>query len=385
MLNTRPSAVWRGDAVTPTNYDDVVHVVHCVRRARQRVVEFAWQLTADQLRQLRAGITAWSSSVVGRYKTFDARIVRAINDALGEPNAGFAIREPRNGAIDCTVTCTSFDAVYLLAGHAPFELVFAYALTGADGGTAGSQLDDGTRRALADGVRALGWEVERMREPRLRPARNVLFGFPLAHGTDDIPRSEEPPMDVSVRFRGPFSAFGAAGAPPLFADPIAQQSGVYLWSYTVDGVAHVAYVGQTRRSFATRIEEHLVALLSGRYEIPDIDATLSGEPRARWRPDDDRATRWHSFLGDYARLATAIDRTLGALRFHVAPTEGDEHLYNRIEGALGRYFRTDAPVLARRLFDARIRVPAAVPGDRPLRLLLSSDAEIAGLPDELRS
>jgi hypothetical protein len=263
--------------------------------------------------------------------------------------------------------------------------VFAYALTGADGGSTGAHLDEATRTALADGVRALGWDVERMREPRLLPARNALFGFPLAHGADDIPRSGEPPVEVPVDFRGPFSTQGVSGAPQLFDEPIAQRRGIYLWSYAVDGVAHVAYVGQTRRSFAARIEEHLSALLSGRYEIPDIDATLRGEPKARWHPDGNPAVRWRKFLGDHARLATAIEGVLDALRFHVAPIDGDEHLYNRIEGALGRYFRAEAPVSDRRLFDARIRVPAAVPGDRPLRLLLSSDTKIAGLPDELRT
>jgi hypothetical protein len=383
MANELTASVWRDDAVTPLNYDDVAHVVRSVRRARRRVVAFAWHLTADQLRQLRLGITAWSSSVVGRYKTFDARIVKAIDAALGEPDARFAIREPQNGVVDCTVTCARSGDDYRLEGHAPFDLVFAYALVGADGGSAAVHLDDATRAALADGVRALGWDVVRMREPRLRPARNALFGFPLAHGTDDIPRSQEPPVDVSVEFRGPFSAAGAPGVPQLFAEPLAQRIGIYLWSYAVDGVEHVAYVGQTRRGFATRIEEHLSALLSGRYEIPDLDATLRGEARARWRPDGDPAARWSRFLGEYGQLAPAIHGVLGSLRFHVAPIEGDERLFDRIEGALGRYYRTDAPASARRLFDARIRVPAAVPGDRPLRLVLTSDVEIAALPDEL--
>lgn len=383
MSDAPTHSAWRGDAVAPSDYGDVAHVVQFVRRARQRVVDFAWHLDAEQLRELRTGITAWSSSVVGRYKTFDARVLAAVNAALGEHDTRFAIREPRNGAIDCTVVCARLGEGYRLAGHAPFDVVLGYALAGADGGPASAHLSESTRAALGDGIGPLGWDVVRMREARLRPARNALYGFPLAHGADDTPRSTEHPIDVSVAFRGPFSAVDAPGASLLFADPVANQSGIYLWSYAVGGVEHVAYVGQTRRGFGTRIDEHLSALLSGRYDILDIDAARKGESRVRWRPDRDSAVRWRSFLSNYVQLAASVHDLIGALRFHMAPVDGDEHLYNRVEGTLARYYRDVAPEQARRLFDTRIRVPAAVPGDRPLRLLLTSDAKIEGLPDEL--
>ena len=385
MADTLMTAAWRGTPIVPSDYDDVAHVVQSVRRARQCVVEFEWRLHSEQLRQLRTAVVSWSGSVVGRYKTFDARVLDAINAALGEPDTRFVLKEPRNGAIDCTVECTLVGDSYRLAGHAPFDVVMGYGLVGTDGATATSHLSDETRAALAVGVDALGWDVVRMREKRLRPARNAMFGFPVAHGMGDLPQSTEPSADVPVAFFGPFSALEGTGAPCLFGKPIEQQNGVYLWTVAVNGVEHVCYVGQTQRGFGTRIGEHVAALLSGRYDIFDADAMSRGISTVRWRPDPDAAARWRSFLGDYSNLSASVLDVLRILRFHIAPIDSDQHLYGRIEGALGRFFRDDAAESAARLFDRRIRVPAAIPGDRPLRFLLSSEATIAGLPDELRT
>jgi hypothetical protein len=373
----------RGGPVAPTSYDDVAAVVHAVRKARQSIVEFSWRLDAEQIRELRTAIASWSSSVVGRYKTFDARVLSALNTALGESDTRFVLNEPRNGAIDCAVECTGSDDSYVVQGHAPFDVVMGYGLAGADGGAAVVHLSDETRAALAAAVDALGWSAVRMREKRLVPARNALYGFPLAYGTEDVPRSTEPPVDVQVKFRGPFSAVDGGSAPLLFADPVARANGVYFWTVAVDGVDHVCYVGQTRRGFGARIEEHLSAILSGKYDILDPDAMSRGETRAVWRAEPDPASRWRRFLGQYRDLSTHIARTIDLLRFYVAPIEGDPHLISRVEGALGGYYRERAPTSARRLFDLRIRVPSPIPGDRPLRLVPTSTAPLAGLPSEL--
>lgn len=342
-----------------------------------------WRLDVEQLRELRVAIASWSSAVTGRYKTFDARVLSALNAALGESDTRFVLNEPRNGAIDCAVECTGSGESYVVHGHAPFDLVMGYGLVPEEGGAAVVHLSDETRAALAMAVDALGWSAVRMREKRLRPARNALYGFPLAQGTEDVSRSTEPPLDVPVEFRGPFSAVDGANAALLFADPVAQAMGVYFWTIAVEGVDHVCYVGQTRRGFGARIDEHLSAILSGKYDVFDAEAMSRGEPRVLWHAEADLAARWSRLLSHYHEISPHIARMISILRFYVAPIEDDPHLISRVEGALGAYYRSGAPVAARRLFDGRTRVPSPIPGDRPLRLVLTSTSPLAGLPNEL--
>ncbi|HSW00638.1 MAG TPA: hypothetical protein VLI39_10730 [Sedimentisphaerales bacterium] len=57
--------------------------------------------------------------------------------------------------------------------------------------------------------------------------------------------------------------------------------------------------------------------------------------------------------------------------------------YDRVEGTIGRYYKTHPIVELRDFFGPDIRLPAAVPYD-PIRLVLSSEMPLAGLPGEIR-
>ena len=71
------------------------------------------------------------------------------------------------------------------------------------------------------------------------------------------------------------------------------------------------------------------------------------------------------------------------LRFHLAPLEGDPHLHDRVEGAIGRYYKSHPLPELSTFITPGLRLPAAIPGDRPMKLVVASEAPIAGLPVEL--
>lgn len=78
----------------------------------------------------------------------------------------------------------------------------------------------------------------------------------------------------------------------------------------------------------------------------------------------------------------ARDELLRGTRLFVAPIDGDDHVHARIEGVLSRYYKATKGL--ERLLLPGLRVPDAIPGDRPLTLRLSSSQPIVGLPTELR-
>lgn len=90
-----------------------------------------------------------------------------------------------------------------------------------------------------------------------------------------------------------------------------------------------------------------------------------------------------AFLQNYDRLTPNISALVAALGFYFAPLEADGGCLDRVEGAIGRHFKAHANPELRAFFYPGLRVPAAIPFDRPVRLLLSSDRPLAGMPPEL--
>lgn len=176
---------------------------------------------------------------------------------------------------------------------------------------------------------------------------------------------------------------GGTHARCLFRDPVAKRTGVYLWTITVNGVERPWYVGQTRRGFGDRMAEHIRCFLSGEYPTYDAAALSRGENRLA---DSAVFPKWPDtlplFLQNSETLRPNILATIQMLNIHMTAVDGDPHLHNRIEGAIGRHFHAH-PELREFFFPGGLRVPAAIPFDQPIRLVISSDAPILGLPSHL--
>lgn len=199
---------WRDQAVVPDDYENLAALVRAARRARSRFVEFDWRFSLEELRSLRAAVHEWGSGSVGSYKCFDARILDAINSALGETDSVLFLNEPRNSAgRNCAVACEQDGDFYRLKGHATFDIVFGYGMGGVLQ-TPGLQLrlSPSVRGKLASPVSMLGWDLNRLAEARFRGVLNAMYGNRLDYGVQDLAVSLEPAIDVAVHFQGPFSA-----------------------------------------------------------------------------------------------------------------------------------------------------------------------------------
>ncbi len=374
---------WRDEPAVPPSYDDLHEFVRVARQARGRWVEFEWRVTADELASVRRAVLEWTAKTTGRYRSFDARMVAAMNAAQCDAGAPTLVDARPDDAAGGRVACAAVDGGYQLTGSATFDILFGYASAGADPTLPGAiHLTADVADALVDGFRALGWDVRRLADERHQPVRNVLYGLNLRQGAHDVGAVGEP-LVVNARFDGPFSLFAADDqAPCLFGHEVTSRSGVYLWTlHTAEGF-RPWYVGQTRRGFGQRTAEHVAGYLSGQYPAYDVQALARGEHRV---VAPDAAATWPTSLPTFLEAApTLMPRIvdlLRATRLFVAPLDPTAQVLDRVEGALGRHYKR-TPELATYLIPGQ-RMPDAIPGDRPLVLHLASAATILGLPSEL--
>ena len=207
-MPTMMSTTWRDAPVQPDRYDDLAQLLFLARRARNRMVEFDWGFSEDELRRLRAAAHYWGSPTVGRYKAFDARVIAAVN---------------HRGML-----CGEY-----------------------------SVLDPQTLHA---GSPTLVWN---------------------AGGTENWP------------------------------------------------------------------------------------ATLPG------------------FMDRLPEMAGRITQMIQTVRVHVAALDDDQHLFSRLEGAVGRHFARHSDGQVRRYFGAGIKLPATIPGERVLSIRVGSEVGIAGLGEAI--
>lgn len=378
---TMPAAIsttqWRDEAVMPQDYEDVATLIKVARKARGQIVDFSWILNRADLLSLRRAVYEWGRGSSGRYRCFDARVLVAINIALGETDSStFVLHEPRNSeGTDCEASCDRVGDEFRLQSHAPFDILFGYGRAG----TSNERMGPVAGETLTRAVGMLGWDIHLLQGERFLPVLNALYGMRLDYNVNVAAPSSEPPIVVPVHFHGPFSAVEDTGPRCLFGNEIAKRSGVYLWTINVSGEERPWYVGQTRVGFGVRMGQHLASYLSGQYKTYDPAALSRGEHRLA---DGAIMPRWPetlpSFLRDYDRLMPNITGVIRLIRFHLAPLDDDPSLYNRVEGVIGRHFKKSSE-----FFSPGIKLPAAIPNDRPFRLVLSSEAPIKELPTEV--
>lgn len=390
-MGTTDTTTWRDEAqrLVPQDYTDVAAMVGVARKVRNRAVDFDWSFLDEDLRALRRVAYDWACAEQGRYKCFDARVMSAINAALGEPDSRYSVNEPKSAqGMDCVVACELVDGRFRLYGHAPFDVVFGYVRGIGPSAAARGSLGARTCATIENAARSLGWDPDRLTDTRVGPFWNALFGLAVGHGVLPLApvASSQPERVISLDFQGPFAAVEGTGDRCLFADAVVARSGVYLWSVEAEGRHRAFYVGQTRRSFGQRTAEHVSGILTGQYDTLDLAALAAGQPPVVWRSGEG-GLRWPRNLPAFlARGEDGVRATLAmirGLRFHVAAVEGDEHLHNRIEGAIGRHFKTHADTAVSDFFGPGIKLPPKIPNDTPLRLVLSSEVPIAGLPTAL--
>ena len=158
------TARWRDKPIVPQEYEDIAGLVKVARSVRNRIVEFDWAFTRDDLKLLRRAVYEWGSAVKGRYKCFDARVLTSINDALGETDSIFFLKEPKTSrGTDCSVSCIRDGNLFRLRGHAPFDIVFGYGSAGLGQDVTGDLMGPTAQETLVNAVGMLKWDPCKLR------------------------------------------------------------------------------------------------------------------------------------------------------------------------------------------------------------------------------
>ncbi|MCG8554464.1 MAG: hypothetical protein MJD61_04120 [Proteobacteria bacterium] len=380
------STKWRSEPLVPTSYDDVATVAKLARRARNLAVDFEWELSRDEMERLREAVHSWGSVVRGKYKGFDSQVLDAINAALGEPDAIYRLDAPKGAdPADSNVEAMSTGAGFRVRGHATFDLIFGYARAGLESKYR-IRLGDALCAKLEKSIEPLGWSMEQLSRRELQPVVNVLFGLALDYGIAEEAEPAPPTGSMDLEFHGPLHWHRDAGLPWLFDHPLGKETGIYVWTFPIDGQEYIHYVGQTTRTFAGRLAEHLACFLSGRYSILDSDELARGEQKLLWpgaSSTEDHGAMLTEFVDQANVLVPKIEKLLRLLRFHIAPVKMDGRLLDRIEGTLGRYFQDHPDKGIRKAFGPGARFPAAIPFETRIRCRISTASPLVGLPDVL--
>jgi len=195
------------------------------------------------------------------------------------------------------------------------------------------------------------------------------------------------PREFTLTFTGPFALAGDR-APLLFADPIAEKSGLYLWAVPSDrGGMLVVYVGETRRSFGARMKEHGIQILGGNYRVSDAGRLRQGKDDVVWDGLWRKGTRHllPEFVDGYVKLAPVIREYLLTMQFLVAPCPADDvRALRRIEAAIARHIWSQ-PAPASSLLPRDNRYVGRRDANAPIRVHVSSQGAVLGLPVTLEA
>ena len=191
-------------------------------------------------------------------------------------------------------------------------------------------------------------------------------------------------MALIVPFEGPFSWPGLPGAPCIFEAAVGKGSGIYLWTVPQDSYELIYYVGETGRSFATRMQEHYKEHAAGFYHLNDADALMQGRRVMVWPglwDVGERPTR-ASCVEQFPKLAPLIATLSRIYRFYVAPIECPTRLRRRIEAAIARVIAGNPPPVGT-FQEEGIRYYVRKPDEAPVNCQFVNGDNLRGLPRKL--
>lgn len=189
---------------------------------------------------------------------------------------------------------------------------------------------------------------------------------------------------VTVSFEGPFSWPGLPGAPSIFESTSGRSAGIYLWTVPQDGYELIYYVGETGRSFATRMQEHYKEHAAGFYHLNDVAALMDGRREMVWpglwhageRPTPSSCVR---HLLELSPLIAALNQTY---RFYVAPVECPRRVRRRIEAAIANVLAGSPPPVGT-FQEEGIRYIERRADEQPVICRFANGDNLRGLPSEL--
>ena len=192
--------------------------------------------------------------------------------------------------------------------------------------------------------------------------------------------------DLQLRFSGPFGWLPGGSVPNVRAAGVGGKAGLYLWTAETPDGHLVYYVGETGRSFASRMEEHLVEQLAGKYRFYEPAAFLRGQKRLVWRGVYGRRAEpgVAAFAEQLPAFAPLLAQFIGNMRFLLAPTDCDDRARKRIEAALADWFMAQGEPVGS-FQDQGVHYDRRRPEEPRIEVSLSWEVRPVGAPERLEA
>ena len=387
---------WYKKGASPSSYSDVASACKLGSAVRRKIVDFEWCFSREELLRLRQAVHFWGSHLQGQFRAFEALMLGALNEALGERSSVYKLWPPGGpNNQQFRVDASTDGDRFRLQGQGTFAVIFTYGLYGCKAlsppnywfRAVGVRLGPELARKLQAAVEQLGWDMAEMARPELQPAVNKIFGLPSNYVDDG---TDIQMMTCSstqhLEFYGPFHWKRSTSLPCLFEAPEGKQGGIYLWTVQVGPEERVHYIGQSRRSFRQRLKEHLDCYLTGEYKIVEPTLLAQGRLTSAWdgaAAFDDAGRRLEEWLDSWEIVLPELKLLLETFKFHLAPFDGDKRLQERVEGAIGAHFLCHEDEAIREFLDPGSRFLPRRAHEDPIRFTFETDSAIAGFPKEL--
>lgn len=192
-------------------------------------------------------------------------------------------------------------------------------------------------------------------------------------------------IPVELSFGSPCAWIRQRGIPGIEDAPEAGNSGIYLWTVETSIGELVYYVGETGRSFAARMQEHLVQQLAGMYHIYEPEPFRNGVKQALWTGGYGRTKEPSGIVGFVQSLPTMAPGLAGyvrLMRFRLAALDADKRVRERIEAALALHLKNQPDPIGSFQEDGVRYVPRRS-HEAPILIACRSDGSVLGLPASL--
>jgi hypothetical protein len=387
---------WADKGIWPSSYADPVVVLDSGSRARPKIVNFDWELSREEAARVRQTSHFWGSRLHGHFRAFESMMLAALNESLEEPWSVYKLWHSRKAQVgDLQVKGVREGHHVRLRGQTSFATLFTYGLYAYQSlsprnywfQAIGVRLGQTLAKKIQSSVEELGWDMVEMDRPEHRRAVNKIFNLPPDYVDKETSIQM---MDCGstrqLEFLGPFHWRRSGSLPCVFEAPEGKRGGIYLWTVEIGAEHRVHYIGQSRRSFRQRIQEHLDSYLNGRYKILDPSFLVRGELRALWdgaTAFDDAGRRIECWFDKAELMLPDLRSLLESFRFFLAPFKADARMHQRVEGALGAHYLTHEDEGIREFLDPGSHFNARRRDEDPIRFTFGASAPIAGFPAEL--
>jgi hypothetical protein len=187
---------------------------------------------------------------------------------------------------------------------------------------------------------------------------------------------------MTVSFAGPFSWPGTPDAPSVFDVDERHKPGIYVWTVPLRDGHLIYYVGETGRSFGTRLCEHYTEHAAAMYHVYSPAEFARGQKVALWpgRFDAMHRKSEKECIANYAHLCEQIREMTFILRFFLAPLSCKDRIRRRVEAAIAQALYV-APGIVGTFQDQGIRYDSRTNDEEPIGCVASSPVPLLGLPE----